>query len=155
MAEQETNPEPEVKESETRVQTDPKPTQGEPESPDDAALEVETTPIPIKFGLGEKVTYVRLNPENQVEKGTGKIVAALLDHTFRLVYRIKHGEKVFNVEAIAINADEAAEKTYIDHGLGIRKYSEEANAAIKTLTDEANAEIEARHTAVLGAPIAL
>lgn len=146
----------------TKVQGDEAPTSGNAgEAGGDAAAkpkEPETEkspPIEVKFKLGEVVRYVRLNPENEVEKGVGKVVAVLLDHTFRPVYRIKDGEKVFNADSVALNADEATEEAYLAHGRDIREYTQTANAAVKKLTDEANAEIEARHTAVLGAPLTL
>ena len=137
---------------ETQVQGDPAPVGNE--APKEQETE-KSPPIEVKHKIGEVVRYVRLNPENEIEKGTGKVVAALLDHTFRLVYRIKDGEKVFNCDAIALNADQATEDAYLAHGRDIRQYTEQANAAIKKLTDEANSEIEARHSAVLGAPVTL
>jgi len=111
--------------------------------------------IPVKFALGQQVRYVRINHENVVEKGVGRVVAALLDHTKRPVYQLKDGDKVFNIDEMAIDADEAQEAAYQEHYFSIRKYTEEANAAIRVLTEEANAEIEKRHTAVLGAPLSL
>lgn len=146
-------PEAPLPEVETKVQGDDAPTTTPP-APEEEETE-KFPPVDIKFKLGEVVRYVRLNPENEVEKGTGKVVAALLDHTCRLVYRIKDGDKVFNADAISLNADEAVEEAYLSHGRGIREYTQQANAAIKKLTDEANAEIESRTTAVLGAPLTL
>lgn len=123
-----------------------------------APAEVETEkcePIKLNFAIGEVVRYVRVNAENQTEKGTGKVLAALLDHTGRVVYRIKDGEKMFNADAISLNADQVVEDKYVAHHLEVRKLADEANAAIKKMTDEANAEIDRLHTAVLGAPLAV
>lgn len=111
-----------------------------------------------RFEIGDKVKYVRLNAENKVEEGEGVVCAVLLDHTQRLVYRLQDTlkkDKVFNADGIALNANAATKKRYIDHYFAVRKYSDEQNAKLKKLAEESNAEVERMHTAVLGAPVTL
>lgn len=120
------------------------------------APEEEKSPIyDNEFKLGQVVRYVRVLPDNTIEKSTGKVVGLNYDHTLRPVYRLKNNDKIFNVDAIAVNADEAQEAKYLAHQQDIRGYTEQANKAIAQLTNEANTEIERRNTEVLGAPITL
>jgi hypothetical protein len=109
----------------------------------------------VKVKVGEKVKFIRMDPEGAVHDGEGIVHALILDPDKRVQARVHElqGEGKYNLDLPSINPTAAERDAYIAHVTAIRSRANEINAAIAIIVTNGNAEIEKMNREFLGDPV--
>lgn len=111
--------------------------------------------------IGSKVDFVRQNLQSQdVERGSGMILAVCLDATKRLVVHVApdHPEGTdqpqnFNVDISCLNPTDEFIKKFSDKLEEIKSVSSEGNGKVEAIVSEYNNRVTEIYTELLGQPV--
>lgn len=107
------------------------------------------------FDLGQKVEFIRVDPEGNPVRGNGIIVSKLVGIAKRINYSVKEGDKAWNLEPYAIDGTELEEQIYLRHVKEVRAKADEYNAKAQAMITEGNKAIDDMNTALFGPPMDL
>lgn len=105
--------------------------------------------------MGKLVTYCRMRTDPKTMKsepheGVGNVVGIFLSADQRPQVRVLDGKETYNIDLMAINTTPQGKQRYYEHVAAIFKYSDEANAKINKMTEDANKHLHAMNDIGLG-----
>lgn len=109
----------------------------------------------MKFSLGQKVNYVRVDPAGEVIEAEGNIFSYHIGVDGWPNYMIRDKKGSWNIDEPAINTTPEERQAYVEHVLNVRARADEINASLRAITTQGNDEIALMNGAYLGSKIIL